>query len=206
MLFQPDLLRHTGNSFLALIPAWTRASLLGKQWILLLSKHSIRWSFLTIILGHIPHCSISSFQLLLSLYISLLQLKRFPWSDHCDLLAPYPLCKLKKLFPTFFTTKAHVLICSSFLLLFFWILSNISQSFLKLRCQTSRQFSGSVCVGATTVASLLCHRQVCLLLPIFQRSPILLPLWCLPCSQPVNFCIFCLLFWILVRCFFLVID
>ena len=173
MLFQPDLLRPTGNSFLALIPAWTRPSLLGKQWILLLSEHSVWWTFLTIILGLIPRCSVSSFQPLLSWYICSLQLGRFPWSDHCNLLAPYPLYKLKKLFPMLFTTKAHFLICSSFLLLFFWILSIISHSFLKWRCQTSWQFSRSVCVGATMVASPLCDRQVCLLLPTFQGAQFL---------------------------------
>lgn len=67
-------------------------------------------------LGCIPHCSVSSSQPLLSLCIHFLQLQRFPWSDHWDLPSLYSPNKLKRLFPSLFTTKAFgfLLLPSSF--------------------------------------------------------------------------------------------
>lgn len=116
------------------------------QWIWVLSEHSMRGTFLTIIFACIPHGSVSSSQPLLSLCIHLLQLKRFPWLDRWHLLSPYSPNQLKRLFP--YSLVQRLLDFDS--LLFFWILSNILLSFLKWRCQTSWQFSRRILFGTSS--------------------------------------------------------
>lgn len=97
--------------------------------------------------------SYSSLQCLLLLATALIihlftSLKSFPWSDHSDLLALYPLYKDKETVPHTFCYKGmHFLICSSFLSLSFWILSNVSPSLLRWRCQTLWPLFRRVCVN-----------------------------------------------------------
>lgn len=151
------------------------------QWIWVLSEHSMRGTFLTIIFACIPRGSVSSSQPLLSLCIHLLQLKRFPWSHRWHLLSPYSPNQLKS-FPLTLWYKGFWILIDP---LFFWILSNILHSFLNWRCQTSWQCSRNIFFGtssgtpavsqmptsAALVLSLLTAPQFLHLLNICQVSP-----------------------------------
>lgn len=131
----------------------------------MLSELSIGGSFLTIIFGCIPHCSVSSSQPRLSLCIHLLQLQRFPWSGHCDLLSTFSPNKLTRLFPSLFCTKAF-----GFLSLLSFESSLTFHAPLKEEVPDLMAVSRNLFFGTTTVASLLCPRQVCCCCPFLGES------------------------------------